>query len=310
VSKYLALLLFIILPFLGAFVGYQFAPTKVVEVPVLLPNIEDSKDNMLTATTAVASGMYSMLHTRDNSTRDWAPTYLYTNEEPLTAFALAAGYSGETAVLVNQSLYYYVLEQGDIADSSTTTIYTFDLVSGIVEEVAAVPGLVGGIAAANDGVVVAVPADRICLDKATDCKSLVYQVATDGVVTELATVSGVKIQAYQPEQGLVMTGGYGDAGCLSGEVYVYDEMFLLQSTYRGAGCIEEVSSGQTSMATFTAERDTFRSNAVRALGLQFEPKACYAFSWDETTLTPVCDGEKPRSGFYPVEFKATIPLAA
>ncbi|MES2966868.1 MAG: hypothetical protein V4668_03705 [Patescibacteria group bacterium] len=34
VSKYLALALFIILPFLGAYIGYQLAPEKVVEVPV------------------------------------------------------------------------------------------------------------------------------------------------------------------------------------------------------------------------------------------------------------------------------------
>jgi hypothetical protein len=34
VSKYLAMVLFVLLPFIGAYVGYQLAPEKVVEVPI------------------------------------------------------------------------------------------------------------------------------------------------------------------------------------------------------------------------------------------------------------------------------------
>lgn len=37
VSKYLALALFIILPFLGGYIGYRLAPEKVVEVPMKAP---------------------------------------------------------------------------------------------------------------------------------------------------------------------------------------------------------------------------------------------------------------------------------
>ncbi|MES2966867.1 MAG: hypothetical protein V4668_03700 [Patescibacteria group bacterium] len=42
VSKYLALALFIILPFLGAYIGYQLAPERVVEV--LVENLNTEKD--------------------------------------------------------------------------------------------------------------------------------------------------------------------------------------------------------------------------------------------------------------------------
>ncbi len=50
-SKYLALLLFIILPFLGGYIGYVYAPVKIVEVHTLVSksaqNIKNEQQNTL-----------------------------------------------------------------------------------------------------------------------------------------------------------------------------------------------------------------------------------------------------------------------
>ena len=46
VSKYLALALFVMLPFVGAYVGYQLAPEKVVEVSTIKPASDTSKQNL------------------------------------------------------------------------------------------------------------------------------------------------------------------------------------------------------------------------------------------------------------------------
>ncbi len=47
VSKYVALTLMVLLPFIGAYVGYQFAPIKVVEMLVVPPAINLSKQTLL-----------------------------------------------------------------------------------------------------------------------------------------------------------------------------------------------------------------------------------------------------------------------
>lgn len=48
VSKYLALLLFIALPFLGGWVGYTYAPTKTVEVTRSVPVVPEAPATVAT----------------------------------------------------------------------------------------------------------------------------------------------------------------------------------------------------------------------------------------------------------------------
>lgn len=46
-SKYLALTLFIILPFIGGYIGYTFAPEKVIEVEKFIAQDESSPENLI-----------------------------------------------------------------------------------------------------------------------------------------------------------------------------------------------------------------------------------------------------------------------
>ena len=56
-SKYLAMALFIVLPFLGAYIGYRLAPEKTIEVPVVMST---STPNLLPVSDVASSGQESM----------------------------------------------------------------------------------------------------------------------------------------------------------------------------------------------------------------------------------------------------------
>lgn len=57
VSKYLALALFIILPFVGGYIGYRLAPEKTIQVPVVMST---SVSNLLPTADVASSGQDSM----------------------------------------------------------------------------------------------------------------------------------------------------------------------------------------------------------------------------------------------------------
>jgi len=72
-SKFLALALFIILPFLGGWIGYTYAPEKVVEIEkvvevekaVVQQMLEKDEERLLLATTTVDMGEYKIRYSND-----------------------------------------------------------------------------------------------------------------------------------------------------------------------------------------------------------------------------------------------------
>ncbi len=105
-SKYLAMALFIILPFLGGWIGYTYVPEKVVEVPIYLeneslqekaiqyesvnePNIPKSKDENIPNSTLVvtdANGLFNFhlpLNWRLEQTKDGF-IQIFNYPEPIT----------------------------------------------------------------------------------------------------------------------------------------------------------------------------------------------------------------------------------
>lgn len=74
VSKYLALVIFIALPFVGGYVGYQLAAERVVEIPIAVSNnskdtplVEASQPVVERTTTAAASEFQGMIKLSFNS---------------------------------------------------------------------------------------------------------------------------------------------------------------------------------------------------------------------------------------------------
>ena len=99
--------------------------------------------------------------------------------------------------------------------------------------------------------IVVVPTNKFCLDKAINCTSEIFNLE-QGQVTSLGTVKGAWIEVYG-NQGLVLGGGYGDAGCRSRELYQYQrtsDRLVLQDEYRDAACF-----GDENHVAFTATTD-------------------------------------------------------
>jgi hypothetical protein len=125
VSKYVALVLFIILPFLGGYVGYQYAPEKIIEVQKIVYSESKSSVGAREISTPVSTSL-SDQDTAKESIRKPEGIEEYecvTNENPYRhiCYRLMSTATGEVAV---ENLTVLALSQG-VLESSRSELYHF-----------------------------------------------------------------------------------------------------------------------------------------------------------------------------------------
>jgi hypothetical protein len=247
-SKYLALALFILLPFIGGYIGYVYAPS---DAPVLesyaqleqkqaLPQ-QNTEDKIVQPVSfALSEGIYSFA-TKRRSDRygDWDGGYLMklapNGREWATISKVGEEYIESFSILEDQ-VYYFQRNYDSDPTSGSTSIFAKTLTADDARVIASVPGLASSFVLTKEAVIVAVPKSRFCLDKGTNCELTLYRVAYTGEVEKIAEARGVNITAYAQDGTFITQGGYGDAGCMSYEHYVYTDDGTETDSLSGSFC--------------------------------------------------------------------------
>lgn len=247
-SKYLALLLFVLLPFIGGWVGYTYAPEKIIELPqawsletntLTLPVVDNSNDLHF------QEGTYAVGRSRHVDGNEWFDTSIfyspdrgYTWERYLSVYD---GMSSDRVYVLYGSLYFSTVENFSSATGTISNFYKVDLSSKEKTLIGQIEGHVSDYGVTPQGVIVVVPTNKFCLLKAINCTSEVFNLEQQQT-TSFGIVKGAWIEAYG-NQGLVLGGGYGDAGCRSRELYQYQRTsangLILQDEFQDAACLDD-----------------------------------------------------------------------
>ena len=132
VSKYLAMTLFIILPFLGGWIGYNLAPKKVVEVEKF-EFIQEINSNIPannvqeTQTEAFADGIIGIV--ASTSRYVLKSNECNSRDSQVTAAITCFSLEKSDGSLIHKNLADVAVSQGFFSESSSTSLYSFEYFS-------------------------------------------------------------------------------------------------------------------------------------------------------------------------------------
>lgn len=228
-SKYFALVLFIILPFVGGWIGYRYAPEKVVEVEKLV-TVPAEVERVTPVNDARTLAFVSY------NDRGWRNAWVVTRDSDgnwINHKQLAGKYIVSDGVLLGNEAFFNV--SGEMEDSSdwTSRIVRFNVQSNNVSFVD-LPGIdhIINILKFDDQILAYYLNDSTCVDSpfAIDNEQCVGNIAVlklAGDVTHPEIFSNLpaaaELVAYDPKtEMIVLLDGYGDAGCVSSSFHTYD----------------------------------------------------------------------------------------
>ena len=266
-SKYLAMALFIILPFLGAYIGYVNAPETVVEEVVVLESSGEEIESVVVKNDDSLELKKYTIRSYKNS-EAWEVWLLEANEQNKyeKTLKLTDGYVGKI-----------VARDGNLYIANGEFLVVVEL-SSLKKEVYETQDYVEDLMFTKNGVYVQMVDEQICTDFPTTigrCEGSLALLDTDGnfeiVETDILGAKG--IVAYTPNESVVLRDGYGDAGCTNTELVEYDLVTKATSTlYLDVFCYESESAEEneknyqiykTGVATFVsslAESEKYTAN--------------------------------------------------
>lgn len=274
-SKYLALALFVALPFMGGWIGYTYAPEKIVEVEKII--YEDSKLSKAESQTPVyqatdkpSAEVAFVSYNEGGWKSGWMARKNPKTQEWENVKQVAGKYIDKTGVLIKK--HVFLSTHGDIQDNSDWSSFA-TIVSLENNEVTHLPidGYLVNLLEVEDSVFALIIDNGMCLDSpgrivdtnSDTCKGKIIKITPDGTLTTaFPELPGAKqLIAYNPiTQTIVLSDGYGDAGCVSSNFYTYSltNKTVVDSESYG-GCDDEIYGDEMPLYdSYTTDIENFK----------------------------------------------------
>ncbi len=215
-SKYLALTLFILLPFLGGYIGYVYAPEKAEEVEGTVP--VEEYENTIVDLTDNNGYVFVASQKRGGSDNHWLGGYLYVLSSDLKQVV-------DKGLLTKPDEYMsgvYMFGTA-IYSVSRSGVYKYDPKQHVSKLIYS-SDKVGDIYPTDDGILIREFDDPTCVDSPTkDCVGAVALLKNyNNLVTLAHSAPGEMIVSYVGNSKIWLEEGYGDAGCVDNQFYLYD----------------------------------------------------------------------------------------
>jgi len=277
-SKYLAMALFIILPFLGGWIGYTYSPEKVVEVEKII-----YKDSELSNT-----GSQNLVHQdTDKSLEEiafvsynesgWKGGWMVRKNSNTGEWEdikqVAGKYIQKRGVLKNN--HVFLSTYGDLSNNPDYSSYV-TIVSLENNEVSQLPvdGYLVNLLEVENSVFAFVINNWECMNipgrmvyansDSRFCIGKIIDITPDGLSsTAFPELPGAKkLVAYDPAtQTMILSDGYG-AGCVTETFYTYDLVRKTIVESESFSYCDEFYEGVTSYASYKEDFAVFKQTVV------------------------------------------------
>lgn len=231
------MVLFIILPFIGGYIGYTYAPEKIIEVEKII-----HKDSEIASTesqspiyqaTNNSSGEIAFVSYNEGGWKSgWMVQKNSSSGEWENIKQVAGKYIDKTGVLIDNHIFLGT--HGDVNDNPDWSSF-LTIVSLENYEVDHLPidGYLVNLLELENSVFALVIDNGMCLDSpgrivdtnSDTCRGKIIEFTPDGLSTPtIPELPGAKqLIAYDPAiQTVILSDGYGDAGCVSNNFYTYN----------------------------------------------------------------------------------------
>lgn len=271
-TTFLLILCMIVLPLVGAWIGYTFAPTKVVEKTITIEKSAETANDFI-----YESEVDSNFEEPEPKI---TPSTLFEESEETVIF-------GDKVYLV---LVDWLMPKHALGSYTVSTVYSWDLATQEVKVVDTVPGFISDIIPTKEGLVVASSKYAYCPENFNVCKQIVYLLSSDtGTWSILGEILGGRLVAYSKNIGGITTNFAGDAGCLSLNAFVYDGKFNLTDSVRESGCYSEDGSFMADENSYENIQD-FVDETVALIQSDTEVSSCMANIVEtQNGFAPECD---------------------
>ena len=278
-SKYLALVLFVLLPFVGGYVGYTFAPEKVVEVKKTVYKDAEAL-NFETQTSDQQDTNYPARETAFVSYNEngwqggWMVEKNKSTGEWENVVQVAGKFINEAGILLNEKVFLGTY--GDVKNGSDWSTFV-TIVSLENDEVSHIPseGYLVNLLKVKDSIFAFIVNDGICLDSpgpivdddSGTCQGKIIDITQNGLsVLTFSELPGAKqLIAYDPiTQTIILRDGYGDGGCVSSNFHTFDlvDRTITDSESYG-GCIDEIHGDEMfSYDSYVEDIELFKQTVV------------------------------------------------